>query len=310
MKLTTASSDRSMQSAQLELADRIGRLATDEGRTTVQPGLVFNRKSVAGERIHAVSEPSFCVIAQGSKDVLLADEVFHYDPAHYLVTTVPLPVSAEVVEATPKVPYLSVRLVLDPAVVTSVMVESGRASQGENGGVKGIDVSPLDTGLLDAVLRLVRLIEQPADYPILSPLIIREIVYRLLKGEQCDRLRHLARPDSQSPRMAQAVQILREGFDQPLRIEHIAKQVGMSTSGFHAHFKSATAMTPLQFQKEVRLQEARRLMLSQNLDAAEAGYNVGYEDPSYFSRDYKRHFGAPPKRDLARLRELDVPVPS
>ena len=212
-------------------------------------------------------------------------------PAHYLVSTLGVPAIGRVVEASRERAYLGLRISLDPSVVTSVMVESGVGvqSRGEGVGVTGVGVSPLDAELLDATVRLVRLIDRPGEYRVLSPLIIREIVFRLLNGEQAGRLRHLATFGGQVHRMVRAVEKLRHDFDKPLRIEDVARELGMSASGFHSHFKAVTAMSPLQFQKHLRLQEARRLMLSQNLDAGEAGYRVGYEDQSHFSRDYKRH---------------------
>jgi AraC-like DNA-binding protein len=217
-----------------------------------------------------------------------------------------VPAIGRVIEASRERPYLGWRLSLDPSVITSVMVESGVGvnTRGEGLGVTTVGVSPLDAELLDATVRLVRLIDRPGEYRVLAPLIIREIVYRLLNGPQCGRLRHLATFGGQTHRMVRAIEKLRQGYDKPLRIEGVARELGMSASGFHAHFKAVTAMSPLQFQKHLRLQEARRLMLSQNLDAGEAGYRVGYEDQSHFSRDYKRHFGEPPMRDVERLREL------
>lgn len=197
---------------------------------------------------------------------------------------------------------MSFRLVLDPSVVTSVMVESGLLHPRHDGGVKAVDVSPLDADLLDAAVRLVRLIDTPDEYRVLAPLVIREIVYRLLTGAQASRMRHLAKVGGQAHRMVGAVEKLREHFDKPLSIEDLAREFGMSVSGFHAHFKKVTAMSPLQFQKQLRLQEARRLMLSESLNSAEAGYRVGYDDASYFSPEYKRHFGEPPIRDVEGLR--------
>ncbi|MCY2952539.1 MAG: AraC family transcriptional regulator [Planctomycetota bacterium] len=295
---------RRMEGDREELADRIARAMPRDGHIEPQPGLHFRRHSRPTERVHVVCHPSFCVIAQGSKDVVLGDETFRYDPAHYLIATMAVPLVGEVVEASPQRPYLNFRLVLDPSVVTSVMVESGIGQPRGEASVKAVDVSPLDANLLDATLRLVRLIDTPGEYRALSPLVVREIVYRLLTGAQGGRMRHLATFGGQSHRMVRAVGKLRENFDKPLRIEAVARELGMSVSGFHAHFKAVTAMSPLQFQKHLRLQEARRLMLSENLDAGEAGYRVGYDDQSHFSRDYKRHFGKPPIRDIERLREL------
>lgn len=295
-----------MQANLEELADRIAGAQSRDGWVELRPGLVISRFSSPTEPVHAVLEPWFCMIAQGAKDVWLGGEHFHYDPAHFLISTLGVPAIGRVVEASRERPYLGLRLSLDPSVVTSVMVESGVGveSRGEGGGVKGVGVSPMNADLLDATLRLVRMIDRPAEYRAIAPLIVREIVYRLLTGPQCSRLRHLATFGGQVHRMVRAVERLRENFDKPLRIQGVARELGMSVSGFHAHFKAVTAMSPLQFQKHLRLQEARRLMLSENLDAGEAGFRVGYEDQSQFSREYKRHFGEPPVRDVERLREL------
>ena len=294
-----------MQTDREELADRIARALPHDGTVEPQPGLHFRRHSKPTEPVHAVAEPSFCVIAQGSKEILLGENTFRYDPANYLISTMELPLVGEVVEASPERPYLSFRLVLDPSVVTSVMVESGIVqTRGNGGGAKAVDVSPLDANLLDATLRLVGLIDTPTECRALAPLVVREIVYRLLTGAQGNRMRHLATFGGQAHRMVRAVERIRENFDKPLSIEDIARELAMSVSGFHAHFKAVTAMSPLQFQKQLRLQEARRLMLSENLDAAEAGFRVGYDDAAHFNREYKRQFGEPPMWDVERLREL------
>jgi AraC-like DNA-binding protein len=287
-----------------ELVSRIAHAMPQDGKLEPQPGVFFHRVSEQAEPVHGVVEPSLCVVAQGSKEVLLAGERYRYDPAHYLITTLELPAMAQIVEASRERPYLSFRLILDPSVVTSVVVGSGAVQGRGAAGTKAIDVSPVDADLLDATVRLVRLIESPQQYRMLAPLTIREIVYRLLTGAQGNRLLHLAQFGGQEHRVVRAVEKLRKNFDKPLRIEAIAREMGMSLSGFHSHFKAVTAMSPLQYQKELRLQEARRLMLSENLDAGEAGFRVGYEDQSHFSRDYKRHFGEPPMRDVERMREM------
>jgi AraC-like DNA-binding protein len=284
-----------------ELAERIARAIPEDGAVEPLKGLHLNRSSTPTEPLHGVTKPSFCVIAQGSKEVLLGDSRYRYDPAHYLLATVELPVVGQVLEASAERPYLSLRLELDPALVGSVMVEAGHLSSGNRGDVRAIDVSPLDANLLDTVVRLVRLLDSPAEARVLRPLITREIVYRLLMGEQGNRLRHLALLGGN--RIAEAVERLRRDFDQPLRIDSLARELGMSVSGFHHHFKAVTAMSPLQFQKQLRLQEARRILLGENLDSASAGYRVGYDDASQFSREYKRLFGQPPLRDVERLRE-------
>jgi AraC-like DNA-binding protein len=183
------------------------------------------------------------------------------------------------------------------------MVEAGHAAPRGDSAVKAIDVSPVDAGLLDAVVRLARPLDSPAEAGFLAPLVRREIVYRLLMGEQGGRLSHIAVLGGHAHRIAEAIDRLRKDFDRPLRIEDVAREFGMSVSSFHHHFKVVTAMSPLQFQKQLRLREARRLMLGEDLDAASAGYRVGYSDASHFTREYKRLFGEPPARDVERLRE-------
>lgn len=296
------SDNKRIESSRRELIERMGRAIPGNGVLEIFPGVFLARSSQLTERLHSVFTPAFCVIAQGSKQVLLGDEVFRYDPGHYLISTVDLPIVSHVAEASEERPYLSVRVNLDPGLVASAMMESRIETKKGQRSVKAMDVSSIDADMLDAVVRLVRLLDTPDEMRILAPLVIREIIYRLLRGEQSARLDHLLAPGGDTRRISKAVKQLRENLDQPVRIENIARQLGMSVSGFHHHFKSVTAMSPIQFQKQLRLQEARRLMLGEDLDVASAGFRVGYEDPSYFSRDYKKLFGAPPQRDIARLR--------
>jgi len=291
-----------MQSNRDELVERMARAIPEDKILEVFPGLFLGRSSQLTERAHSVFKPAFCVIAQGSKQVLLGEEVFRYDPGHYLISTVELPIVSQVVEASQERPYLSFRLNLDASLVASVMMESSIETKKGDASIKAMDVSAIDANLLDAVVRLARLLDTPDEIQVLAPLIMREIVYRLLRGEQGTRLSHLLASGGDTRRISKAIGHLREHFDEPLKIENIARELGMSVSGFHHHFKSVTAMSPLQFQKQIRLQEARRLMLGEDLDAASAGFRVGYEDPSYFSREYKKLFGAPPQRDIAKLR--------
>ena len=238
--------------------------------------------------------------------MLLGDHRYRYDPAHYLLTTLELPVVSHVIKASSECPYLSLRLTLDPALVSAVMIEAGHSTSRKHSDVSAINVSPLDANLLDAVLRLVRLADSPHDACFLAPLITKEIVYRLLIGDQGDRLRHIAMMNGHSHPIARAIEWVRRDFNQPLRIETIAQEIGMSISGFHHHFKTVTALSPLQFQKQLRLQEARRLMLGEHLDAASAASCVGYDDASHFNREYKRFFGLPPMRDVERLKEAVI----
>lgn len=291
-----------IQSNREELVDRIAQALPEDGTLDVSASFRLARSSKPTQPIHSLYQPAFCVVAQGRKQALLGEEVFRYDPGHYLIYTVDLPLTFRVEEASKERPYLGFRLNLDSSLVASVMMESGIEPKKGDVSMKAMDVSPMDANLLDAVVRLVRLLDAPVEGKVLEPLIVREIVFRLLAGGQGARLSHLLAAGADTHRISKAIGHLRDNFDQPLRIEDVARDLGMSVSGFHHHFKSVTAMSPLQFQKQVRLQEARRLMLGEDLDAASAGFRVGYEDPSYFSRDYKKLFGAPPQRDIAKLR--------
>jgi AraC-like DNA-binding protein len=299
-----------VQANREELVVRIGRAIREDGTVQSLQGLHLSRCSLPLKPVHSVLEPSVCVIAQGSKEVLLGESRYRYDPSQYLLATVELPRVSQVQEASKERPYLSLRLELAPTVVSSVMVEAGHASPPGPADMRAIAVSPLDGNLLDAFVRLVRLLDSPAEARILLPLITREIIYRLLMGEQGGRLRHLALQGGYTPHIARAVGRLRQDFDQPLHIEELARELGMSVSGFHHHFKAVTAMSPLQFQKRLRLQEARRLMLGEDLDAASAAYRVGYHDASHFNREYKSLFGVPPMHDVQRLREEALAFPS
>lgn len=301
-------SDRDAERAELdraELVEHITRAVPEEGFAQPMKGLRLNRICSTTGPCHGVAYPSFCVIAQGSKEIHLGEERYRYDPYHYLLATVELPVVSQIVEATLERPYLSLRLDLDPALVASVMLEASMPSpRSDIGSARAVDVSPLDANLLDAAVRLVRLRDAPpAEARVLVPLVTREIIFRLLVGAQGARLRHIAVMGGHTDRIARAIERLRHDFDRPLRIEHLAREFGMSPSGFHEHFKAVTAMSPLQFQKQIRLQEARRLMLGEDLDASSAAFRVGYEDASHFNREYKRLFGEPPMRDMGRLRE-------
>lgn len=286
-----------------ELLERMARAVPDDGAREVLDGLFLARLSKPTESTLAMYEPAVCFVVQGGKQVLLGEEVLRYDPGNYLLFTVDLPVVFRVEEASHEEPYFGLRLNLAPALVASVMMEAGADTRKGDASAKAIGVNRVDADLLDAVCRLVRLVDDPGGQRVLAPLVKREIVYRLLTGGEGARLGHLvASSRGDTRRISRAIGRLRESYDEPLKIEEIARDLGMSVSGFHHHFKSVTSMSPLQFQKQIRLQEARRLMLGEDLDAASAGHRVGYEDPAYFNRDYKKLFGAPPQRDIARLR--------
>lgn len=286
-----------------ELIERMARILPGDGILETLPGFFLTRLTKPTESVQSIYQTALFFVVQGSKRALLGGEVFRYDPGHYLIFTVDLPVVFQVDEASEETPYFGFRLNLDPALVASVVVEAGLETNKSDAGVKAIDVKAIDCDLLNAVVRLVRLLDTPEERKILAPLVTREIVYRLLTGGQGARLKHLMASAGDTLRISEAIGHLRAHLDEPLRIEDIARETGMSVSSFHHQFKSVTAMSPLQFQKQLRLQEARRLMLDEDLDAASAGFRVGYEDPAYFSRDYKKQFGTPPQRDITRLRE-------
>lgn len=301
--LNTAPADTQLDLHRHELSQLIARYCIEEGvLETAIPGLALFSASQPSPITHTLYRPALCVMAQGQKMVRLEDETYCYDPLHYLVASVTLPVTGEVTQASPQQPYLSLRLDLDPLEIGQLLAEAGPLGVPDQGSGRGLHIDRVDAPLLDAVLRLLRLLESPRDIPILAPLVRREILYRLLHSPQSQLLRDLARADSHTHRINHAIEWLNQNFHQPLRIDELARVASLSSSSLHHRFKEVTAMSPLQYQKQLRLQEARRLLLCENLDVASAGYRVGYESPSQFSREYSRLFGAPPSRDLARLR--------
>ncbi|OWK37804.1 Transcriptional regulator, AraC family [Fimbriiglobus ruber] len=285
-----------------KLASVIARhTPTDGPHETVVPEVRLGRSSSRSERTGVVYEPSLCLVAQGAKEVLLAGEAYRYDPAQSLLVSVGIPVSSRVIEASPTHPCLTVRVALDLAVVGELLAE-GIAAPPPGAPVRGIGVTPVEPPLLDAVSRLVALLDSPRDVGPLAPLVLREITYRVLTGPDGGRLRQIAATGAPAQRIARAVRWLREQFADPLQVETLARRVGMSPSAFHLHFKGVTGWSPLQYQKRLRLQEARRLMLGEGLNAGEAAFRVGYESQSQFTREYRRMFGAPPKRDVAVIK--------
>lgn len=285
-----------------ELAQRIARFAPGEGihGTAIAP-LSLVRISEPTQCTPTVYEPRLCIVAQGSKVATLAGQTYHYNPLHYLVVSVTLPVVGQVVEATPDKPYLCLRLDIDPDEVAGLMVDSGPAPAAP-GIDPGLYAARVNAPLMDAVLRLMRLLDTPRDLAVLAPMVRREILYRVLTGDLGHRLRSLALGEGRSNRIAKAVGLLRQRYLDPLSIDELAQSVHMSTSSFHHQFKAVTTMSPLQFQKQLRLHEARRLMMTGGVEAMVAARHVGYESPSQFSREYKRLFGAPPRAEVGRAR--------
>lgn len=292
-----------LEAQRAELADRVARLAVREGpQGCPVPGLTLMRANRPSQPLASVYHPCLCVVVQGRKQATLADEVYVYDPLNYLVVSMSLPMCGQIVDATPERPYLCLKIDIDPLVVNELLVQLGPAAPSPRSDGRALFVARTDAPLLDAMLRLVRLLETPGEAAVLSPLVMREIHYRVLTGELGQRLRELCRVEGPSRRIAQVIERLKNHYAEPLRIEQLAASAHMSPSSLHERFKAATAMTPLQFQKQLRLQEARRLMLLEGMDAAAAGYRVGYESPSQFSREYRRLFGAPPRREIDAVR--------
>lgn len=287
---------------QAELADRIARNVPGDGlHPSAVPGLALIRASEASLPLPGVYHPSICVVVQGRKRAMLGEEVFHYDALNYLVVSMSLPITGQILEASSEHPYLCLRVDIDPAMVGELVHQLPPERAPSNGG-RALYVARTSATLLDAMLRLVRLLDTPEEAAVLAPLALREIHYRVLTGELGQRLRELCDSDGPAQRVARAIELIKLRYTEPLRIEQLAAAAHMSSSSLHERFKAATAMTPLQFQKQLRLQEARRLMLSDGMEAATASHRVGYESPSQFSREYRRLFGAPPRREVMAMR--------
>ena len=287
-----------------ELAAHIARNVPRTGMVdTAISRLSLFRADEPTQPLPAVYEASLCLIAQGSKRVSLANETLTYDAEHYLLVSLDLPLIGHVMQASPEAPYLCAKIDIDQAALAALIMDEGERAPKAN--LPALAVYRSDDDLVDAACRLVRLLDRPEEIPALAPLIEREILYRLLTGPHGPTLRYMAVADSHLGQMSRAINTIRSAFDQRLRIEEIAAAAGMSPSSLHEHFKAVTRMTPLEYQKQLRLQEARRLMLSEGANAGSAGFAVGYDSPSQFSREYARLFGAPPRRDIMRLQESD-----
>lgn len=286
-----------------ELAALIEQYTEGDGaHETLIPRLFLHRASHMSEPLHTVYEPALCIVAQGRKQAMVSENIFVYDAANYLVVSVDVPMVSQILEASPNAPFLGIRLNLDPAVIGALMLETNipRSERDQPG--RAIAVSTLTDDLIDASVRLMRLLANPRDIPILAPLAEREILYRILQGDQTAQLSHIAFAESKLQQVNRAIGWIKQNFREPFSIDLLASEASMSASALHQHFKTVTAMSPLQYQKQLRLQEARRLILTQSVDAATAGHTVGYESPSQFSREYSRLFGVPPVRDAARLK--------
>ncbi|WP_122467534.1 AraC family transcriptional regulator [Pseudomonas viridiflava] len=270
--------------------------------TTPVAGVSLVRSGAPTVPMPVVYEPTFCLIVQGRKQVAAGALSYVYDASTYLVASVDMPVMGSVIEASEALPYLCLVLDLDMAILSELALRHPDTSERSDLPTAGIELNATTPELLDAAARLAGLLDTPQDIDALAPLIIREMLYRLLSESGNGIVRQLARADSRLRQIAKAIAWMREHYRQGCRIDDIAELAGMSRSTFHAHFKAVTSMSPLEFRSQLRLQEARRLMVAEAVDAAGAGYQVGYESPSQFSRDYVRLFGLPPARDASRLR--------
>jgi AraC-like DNA-binding protein len=307
--LQTTHQIRAIAERQHDLSVRVARLAPVDGiHQSAFPPLALIRASVPTVCMPTVYQPSLAFVVQGRKRALLNDEVFHYDALNYLVVSVTLPAVGQVLEASAERPYLCLRLNLALEQVARLLLELGERGAAPASTDRGLFVARMDEALLDAVLRMVKLLDAPQDIAVLAPVVQREIYYRVLRGALGRCLVDLTEGDGASRRIVRAIDWLKQRYAAPLRIEELAEAVHMSASALHHRFKAVTAMSPLQYQKHLRLHEARRLMFTEGIECATAGHRVGYESASQFSREYRRLFGAPPRAEVARLREMGVPA--
>lgn len=291
------------------LIELISRHApSDDTHATPIGGVSLVRSGTPTLPMPVVYVPTLCLIVQGRKQVVAGATSYVYDAATYLVASVDIPVMGSVIEASQAAPYLCLVLDLDMAALTDLALRHPAPEHAPSRPTAGIELNATTPELLDAAGRLAKLLDTPQDIPALAPLIIRELLYRLLTGSGQGAVRQMAKSDSRLNQIAKAIAWLRQHYDEPCRIDAIADIAGMSRSTFHAHFKAVTSMSPLAFRSQLRLQEARRLMVAEAVDAAGAGFRVGYESPSQFSRDYVRMFGSPPAKDASRLRRERQPT--
>ncbi|WP_396931446.1 AraC family transcriptional regulator N-terminal domain-containing protein [Mycolicibacterium sp.] len=285
-----------------ELRALIAAHAQPSMRTPID-GLLLSVEAASETPDYSLTEPLVVVLAQGGKRLLLGDEVYEYHAGQCLVVTADLPVTGHFIDTGNGLPSLGMALVLRPAVVAELVLQAPFVRGVRSSRIAAMSTADADAELLDAVVRLARLLEKPSDAGILAPLIEREIIWRLLTGPQGDTVRQIGMADSNLSYVSRAIGWIRQNYSEPMRIEELAQLAGMSPSTFHRHFRAVTAMSPLQFQKRIRLQEARSMLVTAPGDIAGVGHRVGYDSPSQFTREYRRLFGAPPGQDALRLRQ-------
>lgn len=287
-----------------ELARLLDRqTGADGGHETAIPELTLWRFSHPTEPAPVLQQPAVYVVVQGRKRVIVGGEEYVYDPSQYLAVSLELPAVGHVIEATPDAPYLCLTLRVDARELAALLVETGRPTPRDDHDGRALFVSALEAPLLEGLLRLVRLLDTPHDIPVLAPLVRRELHYRLLQGDQQGRLAEIAIGDGRLRRVAGAIAWIKAHYTEPLQVEDLAKRVHMSPSALHAHFSAAAGVSPIQYQKQLRLQEARSRLIAGATSAEAVAYEVGYASASQFSREYARVFGEPPRRDVERMRE-------
>lgn len=291
------------ESRRHELAALVREFSSGEGiRPTAIAGLHCIRLDAPHRQLPSVYQPSLCVIVQGTKQVLLEEEIYRYSPPQFLAVSVDLPLVGQVIEASQDMPYLCLAIDIDARQIAELIAQSDDASWSRDETARGVFVGELDAATQEAVLRYARLLAAPRDIPVLAPLILREIHYRMLRGPYGAAIAQIAIAGSHTQRIGNAIRRIKTQLASSIRIEELASLANMSPSSFHQQFKAVTAMSPLQYQKRLRLTEARQILLAENADAASAAYRVGYQSVSQFSREYARMFGAPPIRDVGSLR--------
>jgi AraC-like DNA-binding protein len=291
----------------MAIANAIGARATETGDIeTPIAGLTFFRRDNPAPPAICMVEPSIVLVAQGKKQMWVGGNAYPYDTTHFLLTSLDVPANSEVIEASPSRPCLGLNLKIDLRIVAELIAQGSLPTRRDRSGGTGVGIGSATLGLMAPVARLLELLDEPAAIPVLAPLIQREIHYRLLLSDQAPLLRQIVSIDSQGNRIAKAIDWLKLHYTEPFSVEELAGRVQMSTPTFHHHFRQLTTMSPLQYQKWLRLNEAKRLMLNEHMDAANAAFRVGYESPSQFSREYNRMFGTPPKRDIEELRSRAI----
>lgn len=296
----------------VRLAGLISAYAPHDGCFELRiPGVHAIRRSQTNkELVHALAQPALCIVAQGAKRMMLGQDVYEYDESRMIAFSLDLPVTAQITRASRSKPFLAFRLDLDPHKIAELVLKVYPHGLPRSSESRAVNVGQTSVSIVNAARRLMELMAEVGDAELLAPLVIDEILIRLLRSPIGPRVAQIGLAESSVNGIAKAVSWLRENFSQPIKVEDLAELAHMSVSSFHQHFKAITAMTPLQFQKALRLQEARRLMFSTMTDASTASWKVGYQSASQFSREYSRFFGDSPTRDIAKLRELSTMEPT